>query len=80
MVHEAKIPTPTGQVFEEGRDQVQSVSHTAGLVFFLLKNLTSSVKHKGCFCFLCLLSAVFTLSLISCHSCNICEQRKRKGS
>lgn len=34
MVHEAKIPTPIGQVFEEGRDQVQSASHTAGLVFF----------------------------------------------
>lgn len=33
MVHEAKIPTSIAQVFEEGRGQVQSASHTAGFSF-----------------------------------------------
>ena len=78
MVHEAMVPTPTGQVLRKGGARFR-VHHTQQACFFLLKTSTSFVKHKGCFCFLCLLSAVFTLSLISCHSCNICEQRKGKG-
>lgn len=55
---------------------VQSASYTAGCLFPL--RLFCFVKHKACFSFQCLYQ-LLTLSLVSCHSCDMCQQRKGKG-